>query len=127
MVPHITTVSFRNQIQAFVAAGSVTSRIRKRGIAALLQDVTNDMDDRCTRRARQQAKRTLQKQSSRCAPRGDPFEGAARRYNTEELTPAVQEPLHQQMGDEVLSNDIADTLICYIQRNASYEIQKAIA
>ena len=102
-------------------AAATTSRSRKRGIAAVLQDTTNFVDKPKPRRASQQARRTMQKHISPCAPRGDPMQGAAKKYRNKDLSSAVQEPV-PQLGDKAVSNTIADTMQTYVQRNASHEI-----
>lgn len=104
-----------------------TSRTRKRGISALLQDISNGPIQLQCRRAGQQAKRMLESlQSSSYAPRGDPVQGAVKKHRNAEPVAAVKETLHQ-LRDKAVSTSIAETLLSFTQRNATYEIQKANA
>ena len=103
-----------------------TSRTRKLGIAAVLQDTTNIVDKPMSWRASQQARRAFQKHILPCAPRGDPVQGAAKKYRSENQTSAMQDSL-PQLGDKAVSTTIVDTMQAYVQRNASHEVQNAIA
>ena len=67
-----TTGSFQNQPAAAVAAPPLK---RKRGMSALLQDVTNLEDCDC-RTARHKAKSALQSLTTSAASRGNPIKGA---------------------------------------------------
>ena len=114
-----TNGSFENQLPAATTAG--TSGVRKRGISALLQDITNVSDESQTRRACLRAKRNILRDSSRSTPRGNPAKGAKRRHETAHT---MQEPttLSQLMGNMSATNKTLDNLQAYTQRNVSYEI-----
>ena len=122
-----TTGSFQSHTSASTAT-AVSSRSRKRGIAALL-DITNMSDEPRSREAGQEAKRALQAQTSRFGPRGNPVQGAMKKHRAADHTSGEQESasLLQLMGDETVSSNLSETLLVYTQRNVSYEIQKVIA
>ena len=65
-----------------------------------------------------------------CAPRGNPkLGGKCRQQNTatacEDHEPAAH--LQHLVNDTNLINNINDSIAAFIQRNVSYEVQKAIA
>ena len=127
-----TTGSFQNQSPP--APSSTPARVpactsRKRGISSLLQDISNGSDIPQTRRARLQAKKSVQSHCSRSAPRGNPAKGAKLRHRNRAST-TTREPhitLTQLMHNKAMISSITETLLTYIQRNVSFEIQKAIA
>ena len=86
-----TTGSFQNQ----PPTPSRASGSRKRGIACLLQDVTNLCEEpqSRTRRARVKASHAIQSLQPHLAPRGNPGEGArAKRRTTAAVVPVEAEP-----------------------------------
>ena len=115
-----TNSSFQNYSTADAAAGPTASGTRKRGITALLQDVSNLVDQPRSRSAGQKARRTLQKQATLCAPQGNPAQGAATKHRSADPGYSGKSPI-------AVSSNIANTLMAYIQRNIPYEAQKAIA
>ena len=116
-----TNGSFQNQpppdVETASAAGWCS---RKRGISALL-DLTNTSDQPLSRRSALRARKSIQSQSQSSAPRGDPVQGGKLRQSCTVL----HEPssLLQNMDGD----NIGDKLAGYVQRNVSFEIQKALA
>ena len=102
---------------------------RKRGIAAVLEDSTNLVCDGY-RRSQRQARNELQALKTTYAPRGNPSKGARSRMQSKE---AVKQSLPPTTLIELMASDPSsirsgtDHLIAYIQRNTSYEVQKAWA
>ena len=135
-----TTGSFQNQppvaTQAATPAATqaatpaATSRSRKRGISALLQDITNTQPE--SRRSALKAMRTIESQGCLSAPRGIPVQGSKVRHttavpaSTNVSTNTVLEP-SLLLSDESMVSNIADNLAAYTQRNVTYEVQKALA
>ena len=117
--------SFQNQPPPADPPAS-TSRSRKRGLSALLQDVTNTDQMEC-RRSAVRAKRDLGSQSTVYAPRRNPKRGGKLRQTVS--VGEVHEPAHLQqlVSDNELLSDVCESLGGYIQRNVSYEVQKGIA
>ena len=122
-----TNGSFQNHTPAATTT-ALSSRSRKRGIAAL-SDITNLSNESQPRDAGQRAKRALDAQATRFAPRGDPKQGARMKHRVVEFTSTVSESasLLQLMGDKSVSSNISETLLTYTQRNVSHEMKKAIA
>ena len=77
------------------------------------------------------ARRVIQSQQHCYAPRGNPSQGARAKCRPAAVLPepASVEPatLSDVMDDEHIISDASGSLLEYIQRNASFEIQKAMA
>ena len=119
----ISTGSSQNQTQQPTAT-SYRDKCRKRGTAAVLQDSASLEENAGSKRKR----RDPVQYSVTCEPHGDPKKGAIIRYmNT--ATP-VDSPLSVQelMKDHTsLLENATSNLVRYIQRNAEFETQKALA
>ena len=114
------------------------SRKRKRNISAVLQDQTNVPLQ--TRRSKARAKTAIQEMMpKKYAPRGNPSAGvAAKQSSATSSAEAVETPVQMDEAEiktlrSVFNNNRsafdtgAGMLISYLQRNASYEVQKAVA
>ena len=119
-----TNGSFQNQPPADHPRG------RKRGISALLKDITDSAVQE-TRRSAVRAKKTMvESQSHVYAPRGNPIQGGKcggnkrRKSNDVENYCTVHDHLPKVKG---LPSDKHDYIASFTQRNASYEVQKALA
>ena len=116
---------------------SSASRKRKCGICAVLQDVTNQQLETAEKRSSmEKAKSSIQKilTTTDFAPRGNPTLGTDVRYKkqTPSETPAAEEKddstLYSIFKNSREAFDLgAGMLLSYIQKNASYEVQKAVA
>ena len=111
---------------------SQPSRKRKRGISAVLQDHTNVPLE--TRRSKANATTSIQDIVRPLAPRGNPPAGATAKHSREtiEAPPVLPteegKTLHSVFHNSRATFDIgAGMLMSYIQRNASYVVQKAVA
>ena len=101
---------------------------RKRGIAAVLQESTNiPMESKRICKTRADSK--IHQLTARCAPRGNPAAGATARLALENEHPSgAPTSLYTLFkNSRGAFNRGAEILASYIQRNASYEIQKAYA
>lgn len=108
------------------------SRKRRRGISAVLQDHTNVPLE--TRRSKVKATTSIQEIVRPLAPRGNPSAAVAAKQSSDTIEPPPVSPME---GEKTLysmfhkSRSSFDTgagmLLSYIQRNASYEVQKAVA
>ena len=118
-----TTGSFQNQPDAAVAAPPLK---RKRGMSALLQDVTNLEDSDC-RTARHKAKSALQSLTTSAASRGNPIKGAKARHSEIDSIPSEPTTLRDAMNSDAMVRNVSKRLDEYIQSNCTYEVQKVIA
>ena len=101
-----------------------TPRGRKRGISALLEDVTNTGHLEC-RRSALKAKKS---QNSVQAARGNPARGGKlRQGQTVSVAEHESVHLHKLVHDKSLLGTVHSSLAGFIQRNVSFEVQKAIA
>ena len=119
--------SFQNQPPAVA-----TSRKRKRGISALLLDVTNLCGETQARTARVKARREIQSHQRCFAPRGKPKQGARAKCltaaaNVGESAPTEPTTLSDVMDDNHIISDTWEHIQQYTKRKASYEAQKAMA
>ena len=103
-----------------------TPRGRKRGISALLEDVTNT--GHLDRMSALKAKRALKSQNSVQAARGNPARGGKLRQG-QTVSVAEHESVHllKLVHDRSLLGTVYSSLAGFIQRNVSFEVQKAIA
>ena len=120
-----TNGSFQNQ----AAEPPAPAHYRKRGISGLLQDITNTGEQKRTRRSAVRAKSAMESQTYAFAPHGNPQCGGKCGGNMRQARPVSEFVVHEseQLQDNSLITDIHESLGVYIQRNVSYEIQKARA
>ena len=107
-------------------------RLQKKGISAVLQDITNVCEQTHSQSAHVKARRVIQTQQRCYAPRGNPSQGARAKCRPPAAVlpePASVEPatLSDMMDDEHIISDASESLLEHIQRIASFEIQKAMA
>ena len=114
------------------AVTSATTRTRKRGIEALLHDVTNFQDSPMPRRSTLQAQTAIKTQTERYAPRGNCMAGAKATFSKRRRATVAKKSPAQPMTlcviakkDQSNIKEDRDHLMAYIQRNTSYEVQKA--
>ena len=122
--PTTTTGSFQNHSSSAAATGSV--RPRKRGIAALLKDATN-CPDTSHRNAGLQAKAAMTTATIRRARHTQGMQPKQRKTVTRPAACKSQQPPTLCRGNQCTITECIEYLMSYIQRNASYEIQKASA
>ena len=131
-----TNGSFQNQPPADHPCG------RKRGISALLKDITNSRVQETrrsltnsrvqeTRRSAVRAKRSMvESQSHAYAPCGNPVQGGKCGGNKRRKSNDVKDycTVHDHLLKiKDLPSDMHDYMAGFLQRNASYEVQKALA
>ena len=118
-----TNGSFQNQ-----PSTAATTRCRKRGISALLQDIGNLPDAVDSRGASKRARRDIKSQQQVCAPRGNAPQGAkARHSNPQDRVTSKSPTLFQLKGDLSVFSKVAESLLTFIQRQIPHDVQKAIA
>ena len=124
--------SYPNSSFQNYTTSSQPSRKRKRGISAVLQDHTNVSLE--TRRSKANAATSIQDIVRPLAPRGNRQVANTAKYSrdTIEVPPVLPteegKTLHSVFHNSRVTFDIgAGMLMSYIQRNASYEVQKAVA
>ena len=126
--PSNSTGSFVNQpTGSFQNQPETPLQHRKQGISAIVNSSTDSLHPR---KAKVVAAMAIERQSTLSAPRGNPIEGfKARMCNTEESTcDSTCTSMHELLSKNkvAVSQGLSD-LQAYIQRNTSYEVQKANA
>ena len=130
-----TNSSFQNYSSSSIPSSLEPSRRRKRGISTVLQDCTNQPPLR--RESKAKAKTAIRQMVTKTeyAPRGNPAAGAAAKHSAspaEVPVPEAEDTITATLSSVFKKGKTAfDTgagmLMSYIQRNASYEVQKSVA
>lgn len=126
--PKIPTSSFQNQTQQPTGT-SYRGKCRKCGIAAVLQDSANCEKSAGSKRKQAECANPVQ-YTAICAPRGDPEKGARKRIMNTAILGDGPTSMHELMKDHTCTSLMENTtsnLAGYIQRNAEFETQKALA
>ena len=121
------TGSFQNQ-QRRGDAFATSLCGRKRGIAALLQDVSN-ISQPGSRTAARKAMTAMAGQTYACIARGNSCEGGRQRQDRGVSACEDRQCsfLHDMVQDGELLGRLNDNLSVFIQRNVTHEVQKAFA
>ena len=125
------TGSFQNQTTgSSQVPTAVTKQTRKRGIAAILQDSTNLLESVSQRPCREEG---LRGNRATCAPRGNPMKGVKARKKNKRAAEKYEHVHEPSTLTDFVKNHAChvrtetDNIIGYTQRNASFEVQKAVA
>ena len=98
---------------------------RKRGISALLQDITNSCEQPMPRRSAVQVKKTMEIHSCTSAPHGNSAQGGKLRHTSmSRCTGAVHESFNLL---QKINDNASEYLTSYTQRKVCFEVQKALA
>lgn len=125
-----------SSFQNYPSSSRPVNRPRKRGISTVLQDCTNQPLQKRSSKVKAEASLHEMLTTSEYAPRGNPVAGSTARHQqhseVERVEEANADDTHVTLCSVFRKNKTtftkhAEQLLGFIQRNASYEIQKAVA